>query len=86
MQWPRGMQHAIKPKGGCLHGRPDVSGRRATGEENRKDRGPSCPSTCQRCKQEERKEASPQVSGIPPGRGAIYQPLPEEGGTIPEHK
>ena len=34
---PRGMQHAIQPKGGCLHGRPDISGRRNTGKEHRQD-------------------------------------------------
>ena len=65
------------------HGRPDVPGRRATGKENRKDRDPSCPTTCQRSKQEKRKEASPQVSGIPPGRGAIHRPVPEEGVRYP---
>ena len=42
------------------------------------------PTTCQRCKQEESKEASSQVSGIPPGQGAIYRPLPEESDTVPE--
>ena len=34
------MQHAVKPKGGCLHGRPDVSGRRNTGKEHRKKGAP----------------------------------------------
>ena len=33
------------------------------------------PTTCQRCKQEESKEASSQVSGISPGQGAIYMGL-----------
>ena len=27
-----------------------------------------------------------KFSGIPPGRGAIYRPLPEESGTVPERK
>ena len=78
------MQHAVKPKGGCLHGRPDISGRRAAEEETRKARDPSCPATCQRCKQEERKEASLLVSGIPPGPGAVHWPLPEGSDTVPE--
>ena len=47
---------------------------------------PGHPATWQRCKQEERKEALPQVFGIPPGRGAIYRPLPEESGMVPERK
>ena len=84
MQWPRSRQHAAKPKGGCLHGRPNFSGRRNAGKEHRKEGDPSHPNTCQRCKQEERKEASSQVSGIPPGPGAIHRPLPEESDTIPE--
>ena len=58
------MQHTVKPKGRCLHGRPDVSGRRNTGKEHWKEGGSTCPATCQRCKQEEGKEASPQVSGL----------------------
>ena len=79
------MQHTVKPKGGCLHGRPNFSGRRTTGKEHWKDRDPSRPTTSQRCKQEESKEASLQVSGIPPGPDAIYRPLPEESNMVPEH-
>ena len=85
-QWPRGMQHAIKPEGGCLHRRPDISGRRNPGKEHRKEGDSSRPATGQRHEQEEGKEASPQVSGIPPGRGTIYRPLPEESGTVPERR
>ena len=84
MQWPRSRQHTVKPDGGCLHGRPNFTGRRTTGEEPWKGKDPSRPSTCQRCKQEERKEDSLQVSGIPPGPGTIHRPLPEESDTIPK--
>ena len=55
-------------------------------KEHRKDGDSSRPATWQRCKQEERKEALSQVSGIPPGRGAIYRPLPEESGMVPERE
>ena len=78
------MQHVVNPKGGCFHGRPDISGRRAADDETQKARDPSCPATCQSCKQEERKDASTEVSGIPPGPGAVHWPLPEESDTVPK--
>ena len=49
-----------------------------------KRRDHSHPATWQRGKQEKRKDASTQVSGNPPGQGAIYRPLPEESDTVPE--
>ena len=58
-KWPRGMQHAVKPKSGCLHRRPDVPGRGATAKENREDGDPTLPTTCQGCKQEKGEEAPP---------------------------
>ena len=85
-QLPRSMQHTVKPKGVCLHGRPNFRGRRTASKEHRKDGDPSHPTTCQRFKQEESKEASSQVSGFLQAKVQYNWPLPEESDTVPERR
>ena len=75
------MQHAAKPKGGCLHGRSNFSGRRTASKEHWEEGDPSRPTTCQskrkgkkpRCKYPGFLQAQVQYTG-PCLRKAIQYP------------